>query len=49
MNLKRQLFLDLRRGYGSYSVIFLSYPAVFAKSVSIQPNFVESLLFSHEF
>ena len=51
MNLKRQLFLDLRCGYGSYSVEILpSSQALFAiKSVSTQPNFVELLLFPHEF
>ena len=51
MNLKRQLFLDLRHGHGSYSVeIPPSFQAVFAiDSVSTQLNFVESVLFSNEF
>ena len=51
MDLKRQLFLDLRHGNGSYSVVIPpSFQAVFAiDSVSTQSNFVELALFSHEF
>ena len=51
MNLKRQMFLDLRLGYGSYSVEILpSLQAVIAiDSVSTQSNFVELALFPYEF
>ena len=51
MNLKRQLFLDLRIGYGIYSVVILpSFQALFAiDSVASQSNFVELAFFSDEF
>lgn len=51
MDLKRQLFLDLRYGQGSYSVVIPpSFHALFAiDSVSTQSNFVELVFFSHEF